>query len=193
MLVVAQVALGVLLLAGSGLLVRTFHHLQRLDPGFDGEGVRAVSISLDDVRYSTAGDVRRLLDASIARMKAVPGVESAAATLGLPYERLLNLSFRYLGPVRTGDAQNGMTSAGHALGALAVPGVSLAAAGTAIGLVCALGAVRVIRHFVWGVGVTDPWTFAAISAVMLIASAVASVAPALRILRLDPAITLRDE
>jgi predicted permease len=112
-LVVVQVALGALLLAGSGLLVRTFNHLQHLDPGFDPSGVLTAAISLDDARYRTAQSVARLLDDSVARMKATYGVETAAATLGLPYERLLNLNFRRIAP-RPNDPQTGITSTTYA-------------------------------------------------------------------------------
>jgi predicted permease len=110
-LVAAQVALAVLLLTASGVLVRTFDHLQRLDPGFDPHNLRTASISLDDARYRTAESVSRLLDESVARMKAMPGVESAAATLGLPYQRILNLGFRHATRVTSRQAQTGITSA----------------------------------------------------------------------------------
>jgi transcriptional regulator GlxA family with amidase domain len=48
--IVMQVALGVVLLAAAGLLVRTFTHLRALDPGFDGHGVYAATVSLQDAR-----------------------------------------------------------------------------------------------------------------------------------------------
>jgi putative ABC transport system permease protein len=45
----------------------------------------------------------------------------------------------------------------------------------------------------WGVRATDPVTFATTSAILLLVAALASVAPALRILRMDPSETLRSE
>ena len=82
-------------------------------------------------------------------------------------------------------------TAAQAMRTLAVPGVVLAAAGTAIGLAASLGMARLLRHFVWGVSTNDPLTFVAVACVLLVVATAASVAPALRILRLDPAVTLR--
>jgi putative ABC transport system permease protein len=85
------------------------------------------------------------------------------------------------------------STAGAALRALALPGVWLAAIGTALGLAAAVAVTRTIRHFVWGVSTTDPWTFAAVAGLLFAVAVTASVLPALRILRLDPATTLRQE
>ncbi len=82
-------------------------------------------------------------------------------------------------------------TAAQAMRTLVVPGVVLAAAGTAIGLAAALGMARLLRHFVWGISTNDPLTFVAVACVLLVVATAASVAPALRILRLDPAVTLR--
>ena len=109
-LVVAQVALGVLLLVGSGLLLRTFMHLRGLDPGFDPDGVVSGSVSLEDARYRTANDVARLVEATLARAQEEPGIASAAAGLGLPYERLLNLGFRHADGPEAADTRSQITS-----------------------------------------------------------------------------------
>ena len=94
--VVVQVALGVMLLVGAGLLARTFTHLRGLEPGFDGGGVYAASVSLQDARYQSSQDVLRLTGGALDRLRETPGIESAAVSLGLPYQRLLNLGFRHL-------------------------------------------------------------------------------------------------
>ena len=73
------------------------------------------------------------------------------------------------------------------------PGLLLAAAGVAGGLVLSLFAVRLLKHLLWGVQPTDTLTFAVTALVLLAVSAVATLVPALRILRLDPARTLRSE
>jgi predicted permease len=396
-LVVTQVALGVMLLTGAGLLVRTFVHLRSLDPGFDSAGLMTASISLEDSRYRTTASVAHLLDESVARIRSTAGVEAAAASLGLPYQRLLNLGFRYLDgveatgaqparntsatyvtqgffeamriPIRRGRSfddrdrsgaaqvavvnqsfasqyfpgsdpvgrrirmsgvdrevvgvvgdvqvkpgwgnfgplsamplvyvplaqvsdgfvrlvhgwfqpafvvrsagsstsilaavQNAVSSidpllplasfesvedvraaalaeqrllmtlllalaaaavavsaigihgliattvnertremgvrialgstAGAALRTLALPGVWLAATGTAVGLGAAVAATRTIRHFVWGISTTDPWTFVAVACLLFVIATAASVLPALSILRLDPATALRGD
>ena len=93
-LVVAEVALGVVLLVGAGLLVRTFAYLQTLPAGFDPSNVLTAAASLDDARYTEHDDVDRLFARSLERLRAMPGVESAAISLGLPYERILNMGAR---------------------------------------------------------------------------------------------------
>ena len=94
-LVVAQVALGVVLLVCAGLLIHTFAKLDRLDPGFEINGLTTASASLQDARYETAERINHLFDESLARIGATPGVESAAVSLELPYERLLNLGVKF--------------------------------------------------------------------------------------------------
>jgi predicted permease len=96
LLVAGEVALGVVLLVGAGLLIRTFAHLRGLDPGFDAHNVITAKLSLQDARYATSQSVNRLFDQSLARMRELPGVDSAAVALSLPYERALNTGFRRL-------------------------------------------------------------------------------------------------
>src|SRR5512134_2603533 len=110
-LVVTQVALGVLLLVGSGLLLRTFTHLRGLDPGFDPSQVVSAGVSLEDARYRTADSVSRLMDATLARLQHEPGITSAAVGLGLPYERLLNLGFRHADGPEASDTSTQITNA----------------------------------------------------------------------------------
>jgi predicted permease len=96
-LLVAQVAMVTTLLIGAGLLVRTYHYLNGLDPGFAPEELFAVTVSLDDARYADAESVRRLFDESLESMRAIPGVEAAAVALSLPYQQPLNEGFRLAG------------------------------------------------------------------------------------------------
>jgi ABC-type antimicrobial peptide transport system permease subunit len=72
-------------------------------------------------------------------------------------------------------------------------GIILAGVGVAIGSAAALAAVRLLQSFLWGVTPNDPLTFAVVVATLLAVALVASVVPALRVLRLDPALTLRAE
>jgi predicted permease len=116
LLIVIQVALGVILLVGAGLLVRTFSHLRHLDPGFDARGVVTASVSLQDARYRTAARVSQLFGGTLTRVSQAPGVEVAAVSLGLPYERLLNLGFRHLDGPQAGSTQGQMTSATYIAG-----------------------------------------------------------------------------
>ena len=89
-LIAGEIALTVVLLAASGLLVRTLVYLETLPPGFDATNVMAAKLSLDDVRYHDPAKFRNLLTTSLASMRQIPGVESAAVGLSLPYERGLN-------------------------------------------------------------------------------------------------------
>ena len=89
-LIAGEVALTVVLLAGSGLLVRSLIHLETLPPGFNPNGVMTAKASLDDARYHDPVAFRRLMSESIDAMQRIPGVQSAAVALTLPYERTLN-------------------------------------------------------------------------------------------------------
>ena len=89
-LIAGEVALTVVLLAASGLLVRTLIHLQTLPPGFNPKGVMTAKASLDDARYHDQAAFHKLLSESIAAMEHIPGVTSAAVGLNLPFERTLN-------------------------------------------------------------------------------------------------------
>ena len=93
LLVVGEVAMGVVLLVSAGLLVRTFIHLRSLNPGFDPSSVTTATISLQDKRYEDPVKVNRLFADTLAGIRRQPGVEAAGVALGLPYTRLLNLGF----------------------------------------------------------------------------------------------------
>ncbi len=96
-LIVAQVSLGVALLVSAGLLVRTFVNLQSLPPGFNPTGLTTATVSLLDARYPTPVEVHVLFEKTLERLRAAPGVEAAAVSLGVPYERVLNMGFRHPG------------------------------------------------------------------------------------------------
>ena len=89
-LIAGEVALTVVLLAASGLLIRTLIHLETLPPGFNPNGVIVAKASLDDVRFHDPAAFRKLLDEGTAAMRKIPSVQNAAVGLSLPYERTLN-------------------------------------------------------------------------------------------------------
>jgi predicted permease len=84
-------------------------------------------------------------------------------------------------------------SSGQVMKDVVVPGLLLAAVGVAIGTVGALAGARMMQAFIWGVQPRDPLTLLAVIATLLVVALFASVIPALRVLRLDPALTLRAE
>jgi hypothetical protein len=79
----------------------------------------------------------------------------------------------------------------QAMRSLALPGIVLSVAGTVIGIAASLAFVRLLQHYVWGISTTDPLTFVAVAATLLAVATVASVIPAMRVLRMDPATILR--
>ena len=88
-LIAGEIALTMVLLAASGLLIRTLIHLETLPAGFNPAGVMTARASLDDAHYHDAAAFQKLLTESIAAMRRIPGVEDAAVGLSLPYERSL--------------------------------------------------------------------------------------------------------
>jgi ABC-type antimicrobial peptide transport system permease subunit len=74
-----------------------------------------------------------------------------------------------------------------------LPGVILTGVGVAIGCAASLAVGRLLRSFLWGVAPTDGATFGAVVATLLAVALLASIVPARRVLRLDPALTLRAE
>lgn len=83
-LVIAEVALAVLLVLGAGLLVRSVAELRQVDPGFDPDGVVAITLSLPGARYPWPPPVIAFYDELLARIRALPGVESVGASSTLP-------------------------------------------------------------------------------------------------------------
>ena len=84
-------------------------------------------------------------------------------------------------------------NASQAIRTMVRPGLLLAVAGVATGYVLSRIAAQMLEHLLWGVRPADPVTFVTTSALLLIVAALASLVPALRILRIDPAQTLRGE
>ncbi len=83
-LVVAQVALSVILLTGSGLLIRSFVQLQAVDLGFPTDGVITATVSLDPGAYPDPASRTRFFQALIEDVEAMPGVASASFTNKVP-------------------------------------------------------------------------------------------------------------
>ena len=82
-LVVAEIGVTVVLLAGAGLLARSFASLQRVDPGFDARNLLVLRIAPDVTRYR-GQLVTDYYDRVLNSIREVPGVASAAAVTVLP-------------------------------------------------------------------------------------------------------------
>jgi putative ABC transport system permease protein len=105
-LVVTQVALALVLLVGSGLLVRTFARLQQVDLGFDPRNVLTAQLVLPGAKYTSEERMMSFFDALRERLTATPGVRTVALSSDVPLGGGYNyLSFQVIGQPapRTGE------------------------------------------------------------------------------------------
>ncbi len=84
-LVVAQVALAFVLVAGAGLVLASFRQLLRVDPGFEVKGVMTAATSVPGSLYPKNSDVISVMDRALAAFRAIPGVQAAGATTNIPW------------------------------------------------------------------------------------------------------------
>lgn len=84
LLVVGQVALALMLLVGAGLMLRTFQHLQAVDPGFDPRNLLTMEIAAGGTAYPSGAQRIRFFDQLRPRLEALPGVESVSFINHLP-------------------------------------------------------------------------------------------------------------
>jgi putative ABC transport system permease protein len=85
LLIVSEVALSLVLLIGGGLLVKSFIRLRSVNPGFDPQNVLTTSLSLSKTKYPETEQQSALFAQLIERVRAVPGVETAAIIYPLPF------------------------------------------------------------------------------------------------------------
>jgi predicted permease len=83
-LVITEIALALVLLVGSGLLLKSFIHLQNVNPGFDPRNVLTMEVSLPVAKYARGRPVADFYAELIRRVRAMPGVEAAGLTSILP-------------------------------------------------------------------------------------------------------------
>ena len=82
--VVAEIGLALILLAGAGLLIRSFARLIAVDAGFDAARTVTMSISLPGTRYEQPRQRTQFFERLLDRLGALPGVEAAGAVSFLP-------------------------------------------------------------------------------------------------------------
>ncbi|MBI3405029.1 MAG: ABC transporter permease, partial [Acidobacteria bacterium] len=117
-LVLVEVAIATLLLASTGLFLKSYAQLQKVSPGFEPSNVLMVSGSLPPARYAAPEALQRFAEAMQSRLAAIPGVASVAASSGLPMSGINNrLDFEIAGkPPSTAEevltAQNRHVSPG---------------------------------------------------------------------------------
>jgi predicted permease len=83
-LVMAEIALSLTLLAGAGLLIRSFLRLEQVDAGFRADGVLTMRISLPDTKYSKPEETRIFFRDLLEGVRKLPGVDAAGGVTGLP-------------------------------------------------------------------------------------------------------------
>ena len=95
LLVVSEVALSLVLLAGAGLMVRSFFEMLRADLGLKPDGVLVVQMSLPKADYPERAQGVAFYEQLVARVRQLPGVASAAAINFVPMSREGNLSSQF--------------------------------------------------------------------------------------------------
>jgi putative ABC transport system permease protein len=97
-LVVAEMALAVMLLAGAGLLIKSFGRLQAVDPGFRPEETLSFELSVPSTVYRDDPQIVAFYERVVDRVRHLPGVHSAGAVMALPLSGTrYNISFKVLG------------------------------------------------------------------------------------------------
>ena len=85
-LVISQIAIAAVLLAGAGLLVRSFSSLQHVRMGFDPTRALTATISLSGSRYDSIATFNGFWDGVVEQLEATPGIRAVGFTGGLPLE-----------------------------------------------------------------------------------------------------------
>ncbi|HEX6975542.1 MAG TPA: ABC transporter permease, partial [Vicinamibacterales bacterium] len=89
LLVVSELALSVMLLIGAGLLIRSFAHLQGIQPGFDARGVLTLELTMSGRKYADGQVVGQTYRQLVERLSSVPGVTAAGAVSSLPLSQMM--------------------------------------------------------------------------------------------------------
>ena len=84
LLVVLEVAFALMLLAGAGLLGRSFVRLAHLDPGFNPDNATVLRLTLPAKKYAEPAQLTAFADALLDRLSALPGVQTVGLTHALP-------------------------------------------------------------------------------------------------------------
>jgi putative ABC transport system permease protein len=86
-LIMAEVALSLVLLAGAGLLMKSFFRLVSVDPGFNTQGLLTIDLELPENKYPEVAQRAELVRSVLARLESVPGVRAAAAVNAMPLSK----------------------------------------------------------------------------------------------------------
>ena len=84
LLIVSEIAISFILLAGAGLLIKSFMHLREINPGFNPDNVLVMRLTSPPGKYAQGEPRAQIYKQLIDQVKATPGVQSAGAILSLP-------------------------------------------------------------------------------------------------------------
>ncbi|MHB8654551.1 MAG: ABC transporter permease [Terriglobia bacterium] len=99
MIVMGELALALVLLVGAGLFLKSLARMQEVDTGFDPHGVMTAGLSLPAKQYNTPEKQLAFFQTVLDRLKAMPGVKSAAAGYPIPFSGSASASFNIEGRV----------------------------------------------------------------------------------------------
>ena len=111
-LMIVEIALAFVLLIGSGLLLKSLNRLTEVAPGFDPQHILKADVALPQSQYTTPQQRTTFFRQAVMRLKALPGVEDAAAALPIPFTvTTLGYNFSVEGrpPVRPGQEPMALT------------------------------------------------------------------------------------
>jgi putative ABC transport system permease protein len=91
-LVMSEVALSLVLLAGAGLLLRSFAKMREVDIGFQPSGLLTANLAVSEQKYPDEPRQVALILQVVERARALPGVQSASAVFGLPLDEMVSRS-----------------------------------------------------------------------------------------------------
>jgi predicted permease len=126
--VVSQIALATIVLAGAGLMIRTYRQLMRLDVGYDTHNALTAQLALPVEKYSSAAKIVSFYDDLLERLRAAGGIDGAAVASGRPLmDRIVDVSTQdFLLPGRdTGQSSPNANVRVVSPGFFAVAGVRL--------------------------------------------------------------------
>jgi len=106
-LVMAEMALTVVLVIGAGLLIRTFHNLQAVDPGFAMHNVMSMAMSMSGDRFQKTAPVAQVVRDGSDRLLAIPGVIDVGVSNCLPMAGGFGMSFDVVGRPRSNALSSG--------------------------------------------------------------------------------------
>ena len=97
LLVISEVSLGLVLLVGAALLVKTFLALREVAPGFDSRNVLTMEMSVGEQRFEKTSGLAQLVQSGRERINAIPGVTESAVASTLPLVNGFGMQFDVVG------------------------------------------------------------------------------------------------